>query len=241
MLGHKQAFHQFTLDHVSFHDFRDVGFIADPIPDAFRINDDARTIFAMIQTPCLIGTDNAFEPKTLNFLFEKSVKFHGPVVSTAPSWVALGSLINANKNMMLESTHERPLMPALRHRAQGRILQRVLAPVQYLKRSTAFGTRVDGEGKMVTERRPRIPLFCRCAISWRFLDSGLSKSRIRCGSDNYGNVVATRRKERQPFYIIAKCYIIPLVIRDPLISCDSGMQGKASRSEPRSVSERGEG
>ena len=104
--GHEQAFHQFSLDHVPFHNFRDVGFIPDPIPDAFRINDDAGPIFAMIQTPCLIGANNAFEPETLNLLLEERVEFRGPVVGAAPSRVALGPLINAHENMMLESAHD---------------------------------------------------------------------------------------------------------------------------------------
>ena len=104
--GHEQAFHQFSLDHVSFHNFRDVGFIADPIPDALRINDDAGTIFAMIQAPGLVGTDDAFEAKALNFLLEECVKLRGTVIGTAPSRVTLGPLINANEDMMLESAHD---------------------------------------------------------------------------------------------------------------------------------------
>ena len=106
MPGHEQAFHQFALDHVAFHDFRDVGFIADPIPDAFRINDDAGAIFAMIQTSGLVGTDGTLETQTLNFLLEERVQLRGPVIGTAPSRVALGALIDADKNMMLESTHD---------------------------------------------------------------------------------------------------------------------------------------
>ena len=106
MSRHQQAFNQFTLDYVSFHNFCDVGFIPHPIPDAFRINDDAGTILAMIQTPCLVGTDDAFEPESLDFLFEEGVQFRGPVIGTAPSRVALGPLIHANENMMFESAHD---------------------------------------------------------------------------------------------------------------------------------------
>lgn len=106
VIGHEQAFHQFTFDHVPFHNFRHVGFIPHPIPDAFRINDDAGAIFAMIQTPRFVGTDDTFEPEALDFLFEEGVQFHGPVIGAAPSRVALGPLINANENMMLESTHD---------------------------------------------------------------------------------------------------------------------------------------
>ena len=59
----------------------------------------------MIQTPGLVGPDDALEPESLDFLFEECVQFRGPVVGTTPSRVALGPLINANENMMLESTH----------------------------------------------------------------------------------------------------------------------------------------
>lgn len=44
MSGHEQAFHQFSLDHMPFHDFSDIGFVANPVPDPFRINDDAWTM-----------------------------------------------------------------------------------------------------------------------------------------------------------------------------------------------------
>ncbi len=106
MSRHEQTFNQFTFDHVSFHNFSDVGFIPHPIPDAFRINDNAGTIFTMIQTACLIRADNAFEPESLDFLFEERVQFHGSVVGTAPSRVTFGPLINADEDMMFKSTHE---------------------------------------------------------------------------------------------------------------------------------------
>lgn len=60
----------------------------------------------MIQAASLIRADNAFEPESLDFLFEERVKFHGSVVGTAPSRVTFGPLINADEDMMLKSTHE---------------------------------------------------------------------------------------------------------------------------------------
>ena len=122
MSGHEQPFDQFTLDHVSFHNFSDVGFAPDPIPDAFRINHDAGTIFAMIQTPCLVGTDGALETEALNFLLEERVQFRGPVIGTAPFRVPLGPLIDANENMMLESAHA-CVSSRLRAEAEKRIVQ----------------------------------------------------------------------------------------------------------------------
>ena len=105
MARHQQAFHQFTLDHVSFHDFGHVGFTAHPIPDPFRINDDARTVFAMIQTSRLVGANHAVESEPLNFLFEEGVKFPGPIVRATSPWISLRALVDADKDMMFESTH----------------------------------------------------------------------------------------------------------------------------------------
>ena len=105
MVRHQQAFHQFTLDHVLFHDFGHVGFTAHPIPDPFRINDDARTIFAMIQASRLVGANHAFEPEPLNFLFEEGVKFHGSIVRATSPWISFRALIDADEDMMFESTH----------------------------------------------------------------------------------------------------------------------------------------
>lgn len=105
MARHQQAFHQFTLDHVSFHDLGHVGFIAHPIPDSFRINDDARTIFAMIQTSRLVGANHAVDPEPLNFLFEEGVKFHGSIVRATSPGISFRALVDADKDMMFESTH----------------------------------------------------------------------------------------------------------------------------------------
>lgn len=105
MARHQQAFHQFTLDHVSFHDLGHVGFIAYPIPDSFRINDDARTIFAMIQTSRLVGANHAVDPEPLNFLFEEGVKFHGSIVRATSPGISFSALVDADKDMMFESTH----------------------------------------------------------------------------------------------------------------------------------------
>lgn len=108
MARHQQAFHQFTLDHVSFHDFGHVGFMAHPIPDPFRINDDARTVFAMIQTSRLVGANHAVEPEPLNFLFEEGVKFYGSIVRATSPGISRRALVDADKDMMFESTHRLP-------------------------------------------------------------------------------------------------------------------------------------
>ncbi len=105
MTGHEQAFHQLAFDDVSFHDLGDIGLASHPVPDSFRVNDEAWAIFAMIQATGLIGADNPLEPKPPDFLFEEGVQFHRPVRGTTPPWVFLGPFVNADENMMLESAH----------------------------------------------------------------------------------------------------------------------------------------
>jgi hypothetical protein len=43
-----------------FHDLRDIGFCADPIPNSFGIDHHAGTEGTMVQATGLIGADNAF-------------------------------------------------------------------------------------------------------------------------------------------------------------------------------------
>ena len=60
MIGHEKAFDDFTLKDVTLDDFRDIGLSSHPIPDAFRVDHDARSVLAMVQTAGLIGADDAF-------------------------------------------------------------------------------------------------------------------------------------------------------------------------------------
>ncbi len=105
MSRHEKTFHQFPLDDVPFHNFSDVGFAPDPVPDSFRINDDTWTILTVIQTSGLVGTDATFESEPPDFLLEERVEFHRSVVGATTPRVFFWSLINTYKNMMPQLTH----------------------------------------------------------------------------------------------------------------------------------------
>jgi hypothetical protein len=75
MFRHEQPGDDFTLHHMSFHDFRDIGFRADPVPNSLRVDYDAWTEVTMVKTTSLIGADNAFKIESLGFAFEMSMKF----------------------------------------------------------------------------------------------------------------------------------------------------------------------
>jgi hypothetical protein len=106
MTGHQEPFDDFALDNVALHQFRYIGFRADPIPGAFGIDHHARPIFAMIQTAGLIGPNGAFDSQPFHLFFEEGVQPLGPLIGTASAWVAFRPLIDTDKNMMGEGRHE---------------------------------------------------------------------------------------------------------------------------------------
>ena len=75
MVRHEQPGDNLTLYHVPFHDFRDIGFVADPVPDSFRIDDDAGTQVAMVEAPGFVRADQPFQVQALGFALEMGVEF----------------------------------------------------------------------------------------------------------------------------------------------------------------------
>jgi hypothetical protein len=105
MIRHEQAFDYFALHYVTFHNFRHIGFGSHPIPDAFRVDDNAGTIFAVIQTACLIGSNPSFQPYSLDFFLEKRVQMLRSLVGATSAGIILGSLVDAHEYVPLEATH----------------------------------------------------------------------------------------------------------------------------------------
>lgn len=109
MTRHQKPFDDFTLENVSLHQFRHIGFRADPIPGAFGIDHHAGSIFAMIQAAGLIGPNRTFDTQPFDLFFKEGMQTFGSAFGTAPARVALGPLIDADKNMMGEGRHESTL------------------------------------------------------------------------------------------------------------------------------------
>jgi hypothetical protein len=59
-----------AADYVGFDDFLDIGLGDVPIPNGLRIDDDGRTVLALIETARLVGSHFAFETALRKFLFE---------------------------------------------------------------------------------------------------------------------------------------------------------------------------
>ena len=111
MAGHQQAVHDPAGDYVLFHDLRDVRLRSSPIPHTFRIDDDAWTILAVIETSGLIGANDAFETQPAYFHFHKFLESNRATIGAAPARVALGTLVNAHKDMTAEIRHVKPKLP----------------------------------------------------------------------------------------------------------------------------------
>ncbi len=109
MIRHQKPLDDFTLENVSLHQFGHIGFRADPIPGAFRIDHHARPIFAMIQAAGLIGPNRSFDAQPFDLFFKVGMQPFGPLIGTAPARVPFGTLIDTDKNMMGEGRHESTL------------------------------------------------------------------------------------------------------------------------------------
>jgi len=105
MPGHQQPLDHLPFENMTFHEFRDIGFGSDPIPGALGINDDTGAVFAVIQTPGLVGANGSFYAKTLDFFFEEGMQTFRSEIGTTAARIALRALIDTDKNMMGKSRH----------------------------------------------------------------------------------------------------------------------------------------
>ena len=74
MVRHEQPGDDLTVHHVPFHDFRDIGFVAYPVPDSFRIDHDAGTQVAMVEAPGFVRAHQPLQIETFRFALEMGVE-----------------------------------------------------------------------------------------------------------------------------------------------------------------------
>ena len=103
--GHQKPFDDFTLHDVALHDFRHIGLRAHPIPCAFGIDHHTWPILAMVQASGLIGSYRPLNAKALDLFLKEGMQSFGPLIRTTPTGIALGTLIDADENMMGEGRH----------------------------------------------------------------------------------------------------------------------------------------
>ena len=105
MIGHEQALDNFPLHHVTFHDFRHIGFGPHPIPDAFRVDDNAGAVLAVIQTAGLVRSYRTLQAQPLDLFLEKGLQPLGPLVGATASRVAFRALVHTDKEVMRKGRH----------------------------------------------------------------------------------------------------------------------------------------
>lgn len=75
------------------------------VPGRFRINNDVRSVLALIETACLIGANLSFEPSFRNSRFEELVQLSRACwIATSP-WVSVRPLIGTYKDVVLKFRH----------------------------------------------------------------------------------------------------------------------------------------
>jgi hypothetical protein len=76
-----------------------------PVPDSLRIDDDGRTVLALVETPSPIGPDLSLQPTCRQLPLPLNLEASQAVGIARPSWVPRWSLVGADEEMMLEVGH----------------------------------------------------------------------------------------------------------------------------------------
>src|SRR2546428_6010232 len=105
MAGHKEALDDLPSHDVLLHDLGHVLLGACPVPDTFRVHDDAGPVLAVIQAAGLVRPDDPFEPQPFHFLLHELLQTDRSVVRAAPAGIALGTLLDAHKDVAFERGH----------------------------------------------------------------------------------------------------------------------------------------
>ena len=76
-----------------------------PVPDRFRINNDVRSVLALVKAAGFVGPDLAFESPFRNSRLEELVQLSGACwIATSPG-VSFGPLIGTYKDVVFEFRH----------------------------------------------------------------------------------------------------------------------------------------
>ena len=105
MVRHEQAGDDLAVQDVPFHDLRDIGFGADPVPDSFGIDHDTGAQLAMVEAAGFIRADEPFEIQPLRFSLEMGVKPFRAQIGATAARVVFRALVRADEDMPLEWWH----------------------------------------------------------------------------------------------------------------------------------------
>ena len=94
-----EALDRLAVDQMLLNDGRGIFSLDVSVPDGFRIDNDYRTVFALVEAPRLVDADSAPQPRCARELLELSEQFAFTVVGAGWAWSALGAEILADEHM----------------------------------------------------------------------------------------------------------------------------------------------
>jgi hypothetical protein len=100
-----QTFDWFSAENVGIEYLLNIGRCYVAVPDRFRINNDVRSVLALIEAACLVGANLSLESPFRNSRFEELVQLSRACwIATSPR-VSFRPLIGTYKDVMFEFRH----------------------------------------------------------------------------------------------------------------------------------------
>ena len=104
-VGQAQPLDRLTANDVGFDDLVDVGFGDVPVPDGFWIDNDRRTVLALIEASGLIRPHFALQAALRELLLECLLQLSLSSWIAASPWIARRTLVPADENVFFELRH----------------------------------------------------------------------------------------------------------------------------------------
>lgn len=106
LIGKRESFHRLSSENVRLNDLRDIGYRDAAIPHGVRVDDDCRSVLALIEATGLVRPDLVIQAARDKFFLKGELQLTQCVGITATSGMTVGTFVCADKNMMFEKWHE---------------------------------------------------------------------------------------------------------------------------------------
>lgn len=104
-VGYQQAFHWLITNNVRLNDFFHVGQRHFPVPDALRIDNHGRAVFALIEASRLVCSDLSPNSALGQLNFERTLQLGGASRVAATAGMTWWPLIGAYEDVLFELSH----------------------------------------------------------------------------------------------------------------------------------------
>ena len=104
-LTQAQAFYRLSANNVGVDDFIDVIERDTSVPDRLGINHEVWTMFALVETPGLVGSNPPSQTSFGKLLLEGLLQLCVSLRITTPAWMSRNPLVSADENVLLKCWH----------------------------------------------------------------------------------------------------------------------------------------